>query len=74
MTAFYFWKMIMKKTKTICYPQCESAVIHYDGRSKIDRIANCKKRRKRTIYHVDSGKTKIKPIFPRNCSSGITFY
>lgn len=64
----------MKKPKTIYCPQCGRAIIHYDGRSTINLIANCKKCRKRIVYHVDSGETEVKPIPDRNCSSGMTFY
>lgn len=64
----------MKEPKTIYCPSCGRKVGTYDGRSTINQIVNCKKCRKRVVYHVGNGVTEIKPIPPRNCSSGVTFY
>ncbi len=64
----------MKAPKTIYCPRCGRKVMTYDGRSVIDRIANCKKCKKRVVYHVDTDKVEIKPIPKRASSSGMTFY
>lgn len=64
----------MAEPKTIYCPRCGRKVATYDGRSTINVIANCKKCKERVVYHVDTGETEIKPIPPRNTSSGMTFY
>ena len=64
----------MAEPKTIYCPNCGRKVGMYDGRSTINFITNCRKCYKRVIYHVDTKKTEIKDIPPRNCSSGLTFY
>lgn len=61
-----------KPVKIFC-PQCNSHVGTYDGRSTINYIGRCNKCRKRVIYHIDTGKTEVKDIPKRNCSSGMTF-
>lgn len=63
----------MAEPKTIYCPWCRRRVAHYDGRTTIDINANCKKCKKRIVYHVSTGEIKIKPIPPRSCSSGLTF-
>lgn len=63
----------MAEQKTIYCTQCGRKVATYDGKSKINVIARCKKCRKRVVYHVDTGETEIKPIPQRKCSSGMTF-
>lgn len=64
----------MAEAKIIYCPRCGRKVATYDGRSTINVIANCKKCRKRVVYYVDTKKAEIKPIPPRNCSSGKTFH
>lgn len=64
----------MSELKTIYCPKCNRKVATYDSRSKSNVIVNCKKCRKRVVYHVENGEIEIKPIPPRNCSSGMTFY
>lgn len=61
------------KQKTIYCPRCNRKVGTWDGRSTINIVAKCNKCKKRVVYHVDTGKTEIKPIPPRNCSSGMIF-
>lgn len=61
------------KQKTIYCPSCGRKVATYDGRSTINVIAKCNKCKKIIVYHVDSEKTEIKDIPPRNCSSGLRF-
>lgn len=63
----------MTEPKTIYCPRCGHVVSHYDGRSKANVIANCRKCRKRIVYHIDTEETEIKAIPPRNTSSGMTF-
>lgn len=60
-------------TQTIYCPKCKRKVAIYDGKSTINVIVNCKKCRKRVVYYVDTEEIEIKPIPPRNCSSGMTF-
>lgn len=65
----------MKKYKPIkifC-PQCNHKVGTYDGRSTSNYITRCNNCKKRVVYHIDTGKTEIKGIPKRNCSSGMTF-
>lgn len=64
----------MSKAKTIYCPRCGRKVADYDGRSSINVVAHCKKCRMRVVYHIDTEKTEIKKIPPRNTSSGMTFY
>lgn len=59
--------------KAIICPQCLHKIGTYDERSTSNFIARCIKCRKRIIYHIDTGKTEVKNIPKRNCSSGITF-
>lgn len=61
------------KAKEIFCPSCGGKVGTYDGRSTSNYITGCRKCRKRVIYHIDTGKTEIKEIPKRNCSSGMTF-
>ncbi len=60
--------------KNINCPACGDKVATWDGRSSMNVIANCKKCRKRIVYHVDTGETDIKDIPPRSTSSGMQFY
>lgn len=64
----------MGREKTIYCPRCKHKVAHYDGKSQINIIANCKKCKKRIVYHVDTDKVELKNIPKRPCSSGMTFY
>ena len=64
----------MAGPKTIYCPKCKRKVAEWDGRSTINVIENCRKCNKRVVYYVDSGKTEIKDIPPRQCSSGMRFY
>lgn len=61
------------RQKIIYCPSCNRKVCTWDGRSTINIVSKCNKCKKRVVYHVDTGKTEIKPISPRNCSSGMTF-
>lgn len=61
-----------KPVKIFC-PQCKGNVGTYDGRSTSNYITRCNKCRKRVVYHIDTGKTEVKNIPKRNCSSGVTF-
>lgn len=61
-----------KPVKIFC-PQCNFHVGTHDGRSTSNFITRCNKCRKRVIYHIDTGKTEVKDIPKRNCSSGMTF-
>lgn len=63
----------MNKPNIIHCLQCGNAVIHYDGRSSVNQIADCRKCMRRIIYHVDSGEIETKKIPKRVSSSGITF-
>lgn len=60
--------------KTIYCPRCGRKVAAYDGKSTIDKIADCKKCHKRVIYRVATGETELKDIPVRATSSGKTFY
>ena len=64
----------MLEPKTIYFPKCGRKVATWDGRSTINIVDNCKKCRKRVIYHVDTEKTEIKDMPPRETSSGTRFY
>lgn len=62
------------KPKSIYCPICKRKVGKWDGRSTVNVIvAGCKKCRKKIVYHVDTGQTKLSKIPPRNTSSGMTF-
>lgn len=63
----------MKEKKIIC-PLCKRVIGTYDGKSTTNKVVDCRKCRKRIVYYVANGVTKVRPIPPRNCSSGITFY
>ena len=56
----------------IC-PRCKTRVATYDGRSTTDVVANCRKCKVRVIYRIGTQKIELKPIPPRDCSSGVTF-
>lgn len=70
---FYGEKMNEYIQETIYCPKCHRKVGTYDGRSTMNKICKCKKCNKRVVYHAIGGKTEIKPIPLRNCSSGMTF-
>lgn len=59
--------------KTIYCPRCGRKVATWDGRSSINVITKCRKCIKKVVYHVDTGKTELKKLPERNCSSGMTF-
>lgn len=61
------------ETKAILCPQCGRKVGTYDGRSKMDYITRCKKCKKRVVYHVATGETKLSDIPKRTTSSGMIF-
>lgn len=61
-----------KPVKTFC-PQCKNYVGMHDGRSTMNFIARRNKCKKHVVYHIDTGKTDVKDIPKRNCSSGMTF-
>lgn len=63
----------MAEPKTIYCPSCGRVACHYDGKQINNPMAKCKKCRKLIVYNVATGETEIKPIPPRNCSSGMTF-
>lgn len=62
------------KPKIIYCPQCKKKIGTYDGQSSINLIMHCKTCKKRIVYYVDTDEIEIKPIPPRNCSSGLTVY
>ena len=62
------------RQKIIYCPGCNRKVGTWDGRSTMNVIANCRKCNKRVVYRIETGKMEIKPIPPRNCSSGMIFY
>lgn len=62
------------RRKDIFCPKCGTRVATYDGKSKTNIIAHCRKCNKRVIYHVDTEKVELKKIPPRNTISGLTFY
>jgi hypothetical protein len=72
MHGVFFAEKIMEN-KTIYCPKCHRKAGTYDGKSKMNKICRCKNCNKRVIYHWLDGKTEIKPLRKRNCSSGITF-
>ena len=64
----------MSREKTIYCPICKQKVAKYDGHSAMNVIVNCKKCNMQVVYWVEEQKTKIRPIPPRNTSSGMRFY
>lgn len=52
----------MTEPKTIYCPRCGRKVATWDGRSSMNISVNCKKCRKRVVYHVDTGTTELKKI------------
>ena len=50
----------MTEPKTIYCPRCGRKVATWDGRSSMNISVNCKKCRKRVVYHVDTGTTELK--------------
>lgn len=66
-------RLDMAEPKTIYCPCCGRKTGVYDGKSTINYASNCKKCKKRVVYHVDTGETEIKPIPPRTTSSGMSF-
>lgn len=72
--VFVCRKEVIMAEKTIYCPRCGRKVATYDGKSTIDKIADCKKCHKRVIYRVATGETELKDIPVRATSSGKTFY
>lgn len=64
----------MAEPKNIYCPQCGSKVAKWDGKAKIDIVANCRYCHKRVIYRIATDTTEIKRIPQRGESSGMTFY
>lgn len=61
-------------TPQIVYcPRCKRRVAQWDGRSSMNVLVNCRKCNKRVVFHVDTMKTEIKDIPPRQSSSGCMF-
>lgn len=67
-------RLAMNNTKIVYCPLCWGRVTSYDGKSKINPLARCRKCNVMVIYDIQNEKTKImdKPV--RNQSSGLTFY
>ena len=65
-------KQSTTQTELYC-PRCGRKVAIWDGRSSMNISVNCKKCRKRVVYHVDTGTTELKKILQRTTSSGMTF-
>lgn len=63
----------MTEPKTIYCPRCGRKVAVWDGRFSMNISVNCKKCRKRVVYHVDTGTTELKKIVQRTTSSGMMF-
>lgn len=62
------------KPKNVTCPKCGQKVAHYDGRQKINIVAGCRACWKRVVFHVDTGKTELKPWPQRVSGGGLTFY
>lgn len=65
---------IMAEPKTIYCPKCGHAVCHYDGKQTTNPTCKCEKCNKLVVYDIKTGETKLKPVPPRNTSSGMVFY
>jgi hypothetical protein len=63
----------MATEKIIYCPNCKRRVAVYDGKSTINVVANCKKCKKKVVFHVDTLETEIKNISQRTSASGKTF-
>ena len=63
----------MAEAKKIYCPKCNSHVGTYDGKSSVNFVTRCNKCRKRVIYDIATGETRIKELPARATSSGMTF-
>ena len=64
----------MTEPKTIYCPKCGRRVLSWDGKAKTDISVNCKKCKKRIVFHTSNQVTDIKDIPAREQSSGKRFY
>lgn len=58
---------------TIKCPKCGAEVGTHDGKSEINLTRQCKHCRKRVVFNPKTGLCKLKPLAPRQTSSGVTF-
>lgn len=60
--------------KTIYCPKCGRKAMHYDGRSKINPVAKCKKCKKLVVYNIENDSAVLKDVPKRTQASGVRFY
>ena len=63
----------MARPKSIFCPRCNRRVAFYDGKTKVNVSADCRKCKKRVIYCIDRDEAILKDIPARKTSSGLTF-
>lgn len=59
--------------KTIYCPACGRKVATWDGKSKINKIARCRKCNKKVIYDIENQETRLEKLPERQSSSGVVF-
>ena len=61
----------MSEPKTIYCPTCSRVVAHWDRKSSIDVVSQCRNCGKKIIYRVETGITEVKEKSQRKNSSGL---
>lgn len=59
--------------KTIYCPRCGRKVATWDMKSKINKIARCKKCNKKVVYDIEKHETRLENLPERQTSSGVVF-
>lgn len=64
----------MASPKTIYCPICYTKLGTWDGRTSTNLIVDCRKCKKRIVYHPCDDEIETKKIPQRNTSSGVTIH
>lgn len=64
----------MAEPRTIYCPLCKRKVMAYDGRTKMNLQAKCKKCKKLVVFYAETGETILKKVPERDQASGMRFY
>lgn len=60
--------------KTIYCPRCKRKAMTYDGRTRMNLHAKCKKCKKLVVYYPAEDQVYIKDVPGRDQASGMRFY
>jgi endogenous inhibitor of DNA gyrase (YacG/DUF329 family) len=63
----------MSEPKEVYCPKCGKKVGTYDGKASMNLVCRCNECRKKVVYDIKTGQTRVKPLPRRSTSSGVVF-